>query len=105
MNRLSALVVGVIQTTEIPDNYSLSQNYPNPFNPTTRISYGLPKASNVKMVVYDILGKEVATLVNEFTQAGSHEVVFNASTLASGAYFYKIEAGDFVQIKKMLLLK
>lgn len=90
---------------EIPNVYSLAQNFPNPFNPVTKISYGLPKAGNVKLVVYDVLGKEVATLVNQFQQAGKYAVDFDAANLSSGAYFYRIEAGDFVAIKKMVVLK
>jgi hypothetical protein len=91
--------------TQVPDNYSLSQNYPNPFNPATKISYDIPKAGIVKLVVFDILGREVRTLVNDFKQAGSFTVEFNASELSSGAYFYRIEAGDFTATKKMLLVK
>ncbi len=89
----------------VPGTYALGQNYPNPFNPTTSIRFDIPKASNVKMVVYDILGREVRTLVNEFKNPGAYELKFDASNLASGTYFYRIEAGDFVQIKKMVLVK
>ena len=92
-------------SSNLPAVYSLSQNYPNPFNPSTKISFALPKAGNVKLVVYDILGREVATLVNEFETAGNHTVDFNASNLASGVYLYKIEAGTFTDTKKMLLVK
>jgi hypothetical protein len=90
---------------EIPKEFLLSQNYPNPFNAITVINYRLPKAGNVKLVVYDILGREIRTLVNEFKQAGSYNVSFDASSLASSVYFYKIEAGSFIQIKKMVLIK
>jgi len=93
------------QTSEIPKVYSLSQNFPNPFNPMTKISYGLPKAGTVKLVVYDVLGRAVRTLVDGFQQAGRYDIDFDASDLASGAYFYRIEAGDFVAIKKMVVLK
>ncbi len=89
----------------LPGTYSLSQNYPNPFNPTTVITYGLPKSGNVKMVVYDILGREVRTLVNEFKKAGAYNINFDASSLSSGVYFYKIVSGDFSETKKMLLVK
>jgi hypothetical protein len=89
----------------IPKEFSLSQNYPNPFNPTTVIAYELPKASSVKLVVYDMLGREVKTLVNEFKQAGSYDVSFDASSLASGVYFYRINAGSFTDVKKMMLIK
>jgi photosystem II stability/assembly factor-like uncharacterized protein len=89
----------------IPENYSLMQNYPNPFNPSTKISFSLPKAGNVSLVVYDLLGREVATLFNEFTTAGNHTIDFNASSLSSGVYLYKIQAGDFTDTRKMVLVK
>ncbi len=98
-------LVGGIQTTEIPNYYSLAQNYPNPFNPSTSIKFSVPKPSNVLLKVYDILGKEVATLVNELRQPGFHTVDFDASQLASGIYFYRIEAGDYNAVKKMMLVK
>ena len=88
-----------------PKVYSLNQNYPNPFNPSTQISFGLPKSGNVKLVVFDILGREVKTLVNEFQTAGTHSITFDASSLASGVYFYSITANDFTATKKMLLIK
>jgi len=106
-------IVGV----EIPfvNEFSLSQNYPNPFNPKTVISYQLPVNGNVTLKVYDILGNEVATLVNEEKQPGVYEVEFNASSLsgsvsakggyASGVYFYQLKAGEFTSIKKMILLR
>jgi photosystem II stability/assembly factor-like uncharacterized protein len=90
---------------QVPSNYVLSQNYPNPFNPSTKISYSLPKAGNVNLVVYDILGREVAVLVNEFTTAGNHTIDFNASGLSSGVYLYKIQSGNFTATKKMVLVK
>ena len=89
----------------LPTDYSLSQNYPNPFNPETQIKYALPKAKQVKIVVCNILGAEVTTLVNEYKQAGNYNVTFNGSNLASGVYFYKITAGQFTDVKKMLLIK
>lgn len=98
-------ITGGIQTVTIPNYYSLSQNYPNPFNPTTKISYTLPKAGNVELKVYDLLGREVATLVNETKQPGMYSVDFNASNLASGVYFYSIKANDFSAVKKMILVK
>ncbi len=92
--------------TGVPRIYTLEQNYPNPFNPTTVISYGLPKSGQVKLVVYDILGQVVQTLVNnEFKEAGTYKINFYANNLASGVYFYKIDAGDFTSVKKMLLVK
>jgi hypothetical protein len=89
----------------IPTNYSLSQNYPNPFNPTTNIEFSLPKNSNVKLVVYDVLGKVVTELVNGDLNAGYYKINFNASNLASGIYFYSLKTGDFVNVKKLMLLK
>jgi hypothetical protein len=98
--------VGITTTNnEIPELYRLSQNYPNPFNPATNIKFSLPKAGNVKMVVFDILGKEVTTLVNEFRTAGNYVVDFDASNYASGVYFYTIKVNDFTETKKMLLIK
>lgn len=90
---------------EIPKSYALYQNYPNPFNPTTKIKFGLSKQSMVKLTVYDITGKLAGTLINEPKAAGNYEVEFNAENLSSGAYFYKIEVGEFTDIKKMILLK
>ena len=89
----------------MPTVYSLSQNYPNPFNPTTTIKFGIPKAGDVSLAVYDILGRKVAELINGNLTAGYHTVNFNATNLASGVYFYRIEAGDFVSVKKLMLLK
>jgi hypothetical protein len=89
----------------IPKEYTLQQNYPNPFNPSTRITYTLPSAEIVRLVVYDILGKEVLTLQNGFKPAGTHIIEFNASEFSSGVYFYRIEAGQFTDVKRMLLVK
>jgi hypothetical protein len=88
-----------------PLTFSLGQNYPNPFNPSTKINYKVPEAGNVKLAVYNIVGEEVAVLVNGFTQAGSFDVTFNASNLPSGVYLYKLQSANSVQTKKMLLLK
>jgi len=90
---------------EIPTEFLLSQNYPNPFNPSTVISYQLVVGSHISLKIYDVLGNEVATLVNEEKPAGTYEMDFDASALSSGVYSYKIEAGDFVQTKKMILLR
>ena len=89
----------------IPGNFILHQNYPNPFNPTTNIKYDVPKASYVELTIYNILGKEITTLVNEKLNAGSYEVDWNASGYPSGVYFYKMVADDYVNVKKMILLK
>ena len=91
--------------TSIPNNFVLEQNYPNPFNPTTIIQYSVPQRSDVILKVYDILGSEVATLVNEEKTGGVYSVNFDASQLSSGIYFYRIQAGSFVETKKMILLK
>jgi hypothetical protein len=94
---------------EIVTGYKLFQNYPNPFNPITVIGYQLPVSGNVTIKVYDVLGKEIKTLVNEFKAAGSYKTEFNAEStaggLASGIYFYKLEINDFVLTKKMILQK
>lgn len=98
--------VGISGTAgEIPTNYDISQNYPNPFNPTTNIKFSLPKDELVSIKVYDILGKEVATIMNENKPAGNYEVNFNASALSSGVYFYRMNAGSFNSIKRMVVLK
>jgi N-acetylneuraminic acid mutarotase len=88
-----------------PKTFRLEQNYPNPFNPSTTIRYQLPVASEVKLEVYDVLGKKIATLVNERQSAGSYQVVWNASGLSSGTYFYRLQAGTFVETKKMIMVK
>jgi hypothetical protein len=89
----------------LPVKFNLKQNYPNPFNPTTVISYQLPVSSPVTLKIYDILGNEVATLVNEIKPAGNYEVEFDAGYLSSGVYFYSISAESFNQVKKMILLR
>ncbi len=89
----------------IPETFSLSQNYPNPFNPATVIKYSLSENRFVSLKIYDALGKEVAVLVNEKKDAGAYNVEFNAGNFASGIYFYQIKAGDFVETKRMMLLK
>lgn len=98
-------LVGGIQTIEIPNYFSLAQNYPNPFNPSTAIKFSVPQAEVVSLKVYDVLGKEVAVLVNELKQPGFHTVDFDASNLASGIYFYRIDAGEFTSVKRMILIK
>lgn len=89
----------------IPPTFSLLQNYPNSFNPNSMIEYSIHKYSFVALKVYDILGKEITTLVNEEKSAGSYEVKFDANSLSSGIYFYKIQAGDYSSVKKMILIK
>ncbi len=90
---------------DAPSKFELSQNYPNPFNPSTTIKFSLPVTSNVKLSVFNILGEEVKILVNEAIEAGVHIINFNASQLSSGMYIYRIQAGNFVEIKKMVFLK
>ena len=102
---LSIVSVNNDVSNEIPMDFRLSQNYPNPFNPVTTIRYSIPKENNVSLIVYNMLGEEVAELVNESQQIGNYEVELNATELSSGVYFYKIQAGSFVETKKMILLK
>jgi hypothetical protein len=107
------LVTSVDQTSShIPARFALNQNYPNPFNPSTSISFSIPASSaggphssSVTLKVYDLLGREVATLVNEQLVPGDYERTFNAEGLTSGVYFYRLHAGGFVQTKKLLLLR
>jgi hypothetical protein len=94
-----------VQTVEIPNYYSLAQNFPNPFNPETTIKFAIPQTEKVKIVIFDILGREVTTLVNELRNAGTYSVKFDASSLSSGVYFYSIQTPNFTETKKMLLVK
>ena len=89
----------------IPNSFTLNQNYPNPFNPTTTINFAVSKSSHVTLKVYDLLGQEVAELVNSVKPAGEYNIEFNAATLPSGIYAYRLEAGNFVSVKKMILMK
>lgn len=89
----------------LPVSFSLCQNFPNPFNPTTTIRYQLPGVSDVKLVVYDVLGRELAVLVNERKPAGEHNAVFDANGMASGVYLYRLTAGSFVETRRMLLIR
>ena len=93
------------QLNFLPQQYALHQNYPNPFNPSTKISWQSPIGSHQTLKVYDLLGREVAILVDEFKISGSYEVEFNAAALSSGIYFYKIQAGEFISVRKMVLQK
>ena len=103
-NFQSVLAVNNV-STEIPKNFELQQNYPNPFNPTTTIRYSLAKNSFASVKIFDALGKEVTTLVNEKQNAGTYEVDFDGDGLSSGIYFYKLETGDFTETKRMIMLK
>ncbi len=89
----------------IPENYLLSQNYPNPFNPSTQIEFSVPVESNVSIVVYDLVGREVATLVNEKMLSGNYSLTWNAAGLPSGVYFYRMQSQNYVEVKKMIMLK
>jgi hypothetical protein len=89
----------------VPLEYSLDQNYPNPFNPSTTIRYAIPEDNFVSIKLFDVLGNEVFTLVNEQKQAGRYEMLFNASNIASGVYYYQINSGSFTQTRKLMLMK
>jgi hypothetical protein len=102
---LSTSITGIETQTSLPKEYALDQNYPNPFNPATTINYQIPLDANISLKIYDVLGNEVAELVNEFKTAGYYEVKFNAGKLTSGVYFYRIESDNFTQTRKMLLMK
>jgi len=102
----SEIIIGITSiSSNVPDKYSLSQNYPNPFNPTTNINFNVPKSGLVKMIVYDINGREISTLVNQEMTPGSYKVDFDGSSLSSGIYYYTLTSGDFVETKKMMLVK
>ena len=96
---------GENSNTEQPAKFMLHQNYPNPFNPSTKIEFEIPNTSNVKLVIYDMLGKVAAVLVNEQLSAGSYNVTYTNQNLSSGIYFYELSAGDFREIRKMTLVK
>ena len=102
---MTGVTPGVETSLELPGSFMLEQNYPNPFNPTTVIRYLLPASVSVTLTVYDLLGREVTTLVNERMNAGVHEATFSGSGLSSGVYFYRLSAGDFVQTKRLMVLR
>jgi len=99
------VITGVNQEIVIPSAFNLEQNYPNPFNPTTTIGFGIMEKGNVRLSVLNILGEEIKVLLNEEKEAGYHSIEFDASDLPSGVYFYQLKAGEFVQTKKMILLR
>lgn len=101
----NCLITSINNQSTVPDKYELLQNYPNPFNPITKIQYSIPKAEFVKLSVFDILGKEIDVLVNGNRLPGSYIIDFDASSFSSGVYFYKVTAGDYSDIKKMMLIK
>lgn len=94
-----------IGLSALPESFELSQNYPNPFNPTTVINYALPTQSDLKLTIYNLRGEQVAILIDGTVPAGNHRVSWDASNVSSGIYFYRLRAGNFVQTRKMLLLK
>jgi len=94
-----------IETTGAPKSFSLSQNYPNPFNPVTKIAFSIPRAGNVTLKVFNIAGKEVASLINEYKSEGNYEAVFNGSELSSGIYFYSLTANGVTITKRLMLMK
>jgi len=89
----------------LPEQFSLEQNYPNPFNPSTTINFSIPASGFVTLKVFNVLGSEVATLVNEQKEPGSYQVSFNANNYSAGIYFYNLKAGNFIETRKMILLK
>jgi aminopeptidase N len=104
--KTATLTMGIDENqTMTPNNFELYQNEPNPFNPVTNITYDIPKNAHVKLVVYDLLGKEIKTLVNENKTDGKYTVSFNGMNLPSGVYLYRLEAGNFVSVKKMMMIK
>jgi len=103
--KLSDMPTSVLSSAELPEKFSLEQNYPNPFNPSTSISFSIPTSEFVSLKVFDVLGSEVATLVNEEKPTGSYKIDFNAANLPSGVYLYKLQAGNITETKKLMLLK
>ena len=98
--------IGILQTnTEVPGSFALSQNFPNPFNPTTKIKFQIPKSGLIKLIIYDALGREVQTLVNEQLSPGTYQADFDGTNLSSGIYYYKLESADYTETKKMVLIK
>ena len=103
----SDFLIGIVNDNSdyVPNTFSLKQNYPNPFNPSTTIEFTLPKSEFVELKVYNILGKEVSTLISMKLNQGNHTYTFNGNNLASGIYYYRIKAGNFVETRKMIYLK
>jgi hypothetical protein len=105
LNTGTTTITAVNEAGTVPLKFQLQQNFPNPFNPSTKIVFTLPKASNTRLTVFNELGQKVATMLDGYQSAGQHIVTFNGSSLASGTYFYRLEAGSLVSVKKMLLMK
>ena len=95
----------LIEENLIPKRYELSQNYPNPFNPSTTIKYQIPNSGKVTLTLYNVLGREIKTILNSYQNAGQYEIKFDASGLPSGVYFYKLTSGSFSDLKKLILVK
>ncbi|NMB82039.1 MAG: T9SS type A sorting domain-containing protein [Ignavibacteria bacterium] len=95
----------MVDVDYLPQNYDLFQNYPNPFNPVTTISYQIPENNHVTLKVFDMIGNEVETLINEEKPAGYHTITFDAENISTGVYFYQLKVGDFVSTKKLILMK
>jgi hypothetical protein len=102
---LSDMITSVGSEALFPVEFILEQNYPNPFNPSTKVRYSVPNSSQVTLKIFNTLGEEIAILINEEKPAGTYELTWNAENLPSGIYFYRIQAGSFVQTKKMILMK
>ena len=106
-NISTSTITGIVEQNPgaLPSKYSLSQNYPNPFNPGTSFNYTIPVSGNVSIKIYNILGQEVAKVFQGFQKAGNYTANFNASKLSSGVYLYRLQSGQFSEVKKMLLMK
>ncbi len=102
---LVPFITGIDRTTSSPETYSLEQNYPNPFNPSTTIRFTVPTSTFVMLKVYDLLGREISTLVEETLPQGAYSRVFSAERIASGVYLYRLQAGSFSTVKKMMVLR
>jgi hypothetical protein len=99
------IVVSVSEENILPKSYALNQNYPNPFNPSTTIEFDIPEKTNVKLIIYDILGREIETLIDKELEPGKYKLNFNATNLPSGVYFYTLKTPKFTKTNKMLLIK
>ena len=105
MTGFGDMSTGVSDNRNIPNVFSLSQNYPNPFNPSTTIEFSLPKRAFVNLTIYNTLGQVVKTLVSSEMESGTHRIIWKANNIPSGIYFYRLNAGNFVETKKMILMK
>ena len=104
-NTLEGSGTAVAREEGVPTSFELAQNYPNPFNPSTTIAFSIPQAAPVSLKVFDVLGKEVAVLVDGYTEAGNYSVPFDASNRSSGIYFYRLQSGHFTKTMKTMLMK